>query len=68
MQRFAVHLIVALITFSTGVFGASQAEVLLVDNVPPGQIKVWADLVHFTDGTNWGPNQSRTEGYVRALE
>ncbi|GEM_PF-2654921 len=48
--------------------GASQVEVLLVDNVPPGQIKVWADLVHFTDGTNWGPNQSRTEGYVRALE
>ena len=25
----------------------------------------WADLVHFADGTNWGPNRSHKEGYVR---
>ncbi len=48
--------------------GKSQTQVLYADNVPIGQFKVWVDLVHFTDGTNWGPNQSRTEGYVRALE
>ncbi len=30
--------------------------------VPP---RVWADLVHFEDGTNWGPNRGHKEGYVR---
>jgi hypothetical protein len=48
--------------------GASHTQVLYADNVPTDQFKVWVDLVHFTDGTNWGPNQSRTEGYVRGLE
>ena len=48
--------------------GASQTEFLFRDDLPIDQLKIWADLVHFTDGTNWGPNQSRTEGYVRALE
>ena len=47
--------------------GASQT-ILTVANVPTDQFKVWVDLVHFTDGTNWGPNQGRTEGYVRGLE
>ena len=27
--------------------------------------RVWADLVHFEKGSNWGPNQSHKEGYVR---
>lgn len=48
--------------------GASQTLVLGSVNVPVDQLKVWVDLIHFTDGTNWGPNQGRTEGYVRALE
>jgi len=48
--------------------GDSQTQVLFDDGLPVDQLKVWADLVHFTDGTNWGPNNSRTEGYVRALE
>jgi hypothetical protein len=48
--------------------GESQTEILIGRDLPIDQFKVWADLVHFTDGTNWGPNQSRTEGYVRALE
>ena len=48
--------------------GESQTEIISAYNLPIEQVKVWTDLVHFTDGTNWGPNQSRTEGYVRALE
>jgi len=28
-------------------------------------LEVWVDLVHFQDSVNWGPNQSRKEGYVR---
>jgi hypothetical protein len=40
----------------------------LTTNLPIDQLKIWPDLVHFTDGTNCGPNQGRTEGYVRALE
>ncbi len=48
--------------------GESQTQVLYADTIPPDEFKVWVDLVHFTDGTNWGPNRSRTEGYVRALE
>jgi hypothetical protein len=47
--------------------GEVQTEILPAD-LPIQQTKVWVDLVHFTDGSNWGPNQSRTEGYVRALE
>ena len=27
--------------------------------------RVWPDLVHFTDGSNWGPNRGHKEGYVR---
>lgn len=30
--------------------------------VPP---RVWPDLVHFADGSNWGPNRGHKEGYVR---
>lgn len=48
--------------------GESQTQILYGEDLPIDQLKVWADLVHFTDGTNWGPNQGRTEGYVRALE
>jgi hypothetical protein len=48
--------------------GDSQTQIIPAYDLPIDQVKVWADLVHFTDGTNWGPNQSRTEGYVRALE
>lgn len=48
--------------------GESKTEVRFVGEQPVDQPKVWADLVHFTDGTNRGPNQRRTEGYVRALE
>jgi hypothetical protein len=47
--------------------GEVQTEILPAD-LPIQQTKVWVDLVHFTDGSNWGSNQSRTEGYVRALE
>ena len=28
-------------------------------------IRVWADFVNFEDKTTWGPNQTRSEGYVR---
>ena len=48
--------------------GDFQTQVIFDDGLPVDQLRVWADLVHFTDGTNWGPNDSRTEGYVRALE
>ena len=48
--------------------GDVQTQVIFDDGLPVDQLKVWADLVHFTDGTNWGPNHSQTEGYVRALE
>jgi len=48
--------------------GESQTQILFSEHLPVDQLKIWPDLVHFTDGTNWGPNQSRTEGYVRALE
>jgi hypothetical protein len=48
--------------------GESQTQFLFRDDLPIDQLKIWPDLVHFTDGTNWGPNQGRTEGYVRALE
>lgn len=48
--------------------GESRDEAFSVRDQSIDQPRVWADLVHFTDGTNWGPNQSRTEGYVRALE
>lgn len=27
--------------------------------------RVWPDLVHFEDGSNWGPNRGHKEGYVR---
>ena len=27
--------------------------------------RVWPDLVHFADGSNWGPNRGHKEGYVR---
>lgn len=47
--------------------GESQTQIVSAYDRPFEQVKVWVDLVHFTDGTNWGPNQSRTEGYVRAL-
>lgn len=30
-----------------------------------GAPMVWVDLVHFKDGTNWGPDLSHTELYVR---
>ena len=45
--------------------GEAQTFPLYVDIVSHEHIEVWADLVHFTDGSNWGPNQSHTEGYVR---
>jgi len=48
--------------------GESQTQILFSEHLPVDQLRIWPDLVHFTDGTNWGPNQSRTEGYVRALE
>ena len=48
--------------------GESQTRIISGHNQSIDQVKVWVDLVHFKDGTNWGPNQSRTEGYVRALE
>jgi hypothetical protein len=48
--------------------GEIRTEILPAWDLPVEQLKVWADLVHFADGSNWGPNQSRTEGYVRALE
>ena len=48
--------------------GQSQSDIVPVSEQPVSQLEVWADLVHFTDGTNWGPNQGRNEGYVRALE
>ncbi len=48
--------------------GESQTQIVSGYDLPIDQVKVWVDLVHFKDGTNWGPNQSRTEGYVRALE
>jgi len=48
--------------------GESQTEVISAQGMAIPQLKVWVDLVHFTDGTNWGPNQSGTEGYVRALD
>lgn len=48
--------------------GESRTQILFGEHLPVDQLKIWPDLVHFTDGTNWGPNQSRTEGYVRALE
>ncbi len=48
--------------------GESQSQILFSERLPVDQLRIWPDLVHFTDGTNWGPNQSRTEGYVRALE
>ena len=36
---------------------------MTLDSTAPQQ--VWADLVHFEDGTNWGPNRGHKEGYVR---
>jgi hypothetical protein len=30
-----------------------------------GRPIVWVDLVHFEHGSNWGPNQSHKDGYVR---
>lgn len=48
--------------------GESQTQIVPGNNQLNDQVKVWVDLVHFKDGTNWGPNESRTEGYVRALE
>jgi hypothetical protein len=48
--------------------GQSQTEIVSDAGPPTSRPRVWIDLVHFTDGTNWGPNQSRTEGYVRALD
>jgi hypothetical protein len=48
--------------------GQSQTEIVSDPGPATSRPKVWVDLVHFTDGTNWGPNQSRTEGYVRALD
>lgn len=45
--------------------GESQTVPVPAIGLPFEKLKVWADLVHFTDGTNWGPNQGRTEGYVR---
>ena len=48
--------------------GESQTEVISAHGIAIPQLKVWVDLVHFKDGTNWGPNQSGTEGYVRALD
>ncbi|MEA2203661.1 MAG: hypothetical protein QOE77_437 [Blastocatellia bacterium] len=48
--------------------GESRTEVISAQGIAIPKLKVWVDLVHFTDGTNWGPNQSGTEGYVRALD
>ena len=48
--------------------GESQTQIISTNNQRLDQVTVWVDLVHFKDGTNWGPNQSRTEGYVRALQ
>lgn len=48
--------------------GESQTQIISGYDLSIDRVSVWADLVHFTEGTNWGPNQSRTEGYVRALE
>ena len=43
--------------------GQSREETIIdFDSVPP---RVWPDLVHFADGTNWGPNRGHKEGYVR---
>jgi hypothetical protein len=47
--------------------GESQTMVFDAEGLPAnesGQM-VWADLVHFKGGANWGPNQSHKEGYVR---
>jgi hypothetical protein len=39
--------------------------VSVADNSPQEGLQVWVDLVHFKNGTNWGPNRSHKEGYVR---
>jgi hypothetical protein len=46
--------------------GESMRWPIVADNYRhlPG-VLVKADLVHFQDGTNWGPNRGRKDGYVR---
>jgi hypothetical protein len=47
--------------------GESQEMPLARTGLPTNESepRVWADLVHFEHGPNWGPNQSHKEGYVR---
>ena len=47
--------------------GESRTLLLRADILPAekSERRVWADLVHFKGGDNWGMNQSRREGYVR---
>jgi hypothetical protein len=45
--------------------GESQQLTLSIRSNPSTAPRVWVDLVHFTDGSNWGPNRGHKEGYVR---
>ena len=47
--------------------GESQTMILEAESLPANESErmVWADLVHFKGGANWGSNQSHKEGYVR---
>jgi hypothetical protein len=45
--------------------GESQQLTISIRSTPNITPRVWVDLVHFTDGSNWGQNRGHKEGYVR---
>lgn len=45
--------------------GESQQLTISIGSNPNITPRVWVDLVHFTDGSNWGQNRGHKEGYVR---
>ena len=45
--------------------GESQQLTISMRSNPNTTPRVWVDLVHFSGGSNWGPNRGHKEGYVR---
>jgi hypothetical protein len=45
--------------------GESQQLTISIRSTSNITPRIWVDLVHFTDGSNWGQNRGHKEGYVR---